>query len=484
LVVVTGPTGSGKSTLLRLLAGLLQRHGRGEASGKIEIDGKDPSEIAPHQRATALAYVTQSPGDQIVCRSLLDEVSFGLESTSCDPQTIESTALAWLQRVGLDYPPDLHPESLSGGEQQRLVIGASLAAGAKTVLLDEPLSQLDPKGAQAVIQMLKKMTQDGWAVVVVEHRIQELWDKADRFILMDEGTILFDNPVDSIPLTAFRRLGLSIPPIVDIRDRAELDGCQLKAVQPPSVDPNQTSGPGKLLLKTRAIEVSYTGRKERALETPVLAIDSGERLAILGHNGSGKSTLLRELSQIASEQSLSVAFVPQNADLTLFNSTVQGEIEFGPRERGSDALEQRVHDAVQALGLEDYRTRPPHSLSKGQRVRVAVASALACLPDLLLLDEPTAGQDAAQMHNTMRSIDPLLANRTLIFATHDVQLALSFSTRVIVLEEGQLIFDGPPDEAASVLNPVPPWVHFCHRHGLSVSTVDDAYRQLKCSTQD
>ena len=353
LVLLTGPTGSGKSTLIRLLAGLLQRHGRGTASGTIEINGHDPAEIPAPERATSLAYVTQSPGDQIVCRTLLDEVSFGLESTPCPPELIESRATKWLQNVGITDPPSHHPEALSGGEQQRLVLGASLAAGAKMILLDEPLSQLDPLGAESIINLLKRMAVEGWTVIVVEHRIQPFWDIADRVLVMEQGQLIVNAPVESLPLDEFRRLGLSLPPLVDLQDRAAKDGITLDSFQGKKASPQSAAKTGSLILEAGPFEVRYPGRERFALQAAKLPIHSGERIAILGQNGSGKSTLLNQIAQVGIQHGHSTVLVPQNADLTLFNPTVQREIEFGPKERGSDDISTQVDCAASALGLED-----------------------------------------------------------------------------------------------------------------------------------
>ena len=160
MVVLAGPTGSGKSTLLRMLAGLTQRHGQGQHAGEVELDGIEIPSMTPQQRARHLAFVSQSPEDQIVCQTVIDELCFGLENAGADAEVIEPTAMTWLERVGLSFAPSHRTSAMSGGEQQRLVVGSAMAAGSRLVLLDEPLAQLDPAGASELVRLMQALTAD------------------------------------------------------------------------------------------------------------------------------------------------------------------------------------------------------------------------------------------------------------------------------------------------------------------------------------
>ena len=462
ICVIAGATGSGKSTLIRLLAGLLQTHGRGDVMGTVSIDGQDPAHFSPTERAAILGFLTQVPDDQILCSTILDEMCFGLESTTVPVSDIESIAHKWLGLVGLSYDDDTPPRQLSGGEKQRLVLGASLAAGAKTILLDEPLSQLDPPGARAVMNLLRGMADDGWTIVIIEHRLETVWHQADRLIAIENGQIVCDcQPVDA-PVLDLRNLGLSVPKRLDFDLRMKA-GEKLCA---PSLAKEQSTLAGPCLLKTDRISVRYPNRDQPAFTCAPLTVSKGERISILGVNGSGKSSLLGALLANAEKEGVHAVLVPQNADLTLFNATVEEEVNFG--RPVPDKTHEANFDPLSQLGLDEHRHRAPHALSKGQRVRVAVASALSCKPQILMLDEPTAGQDHAQMQGMMHHLTGDGPPDALIFTTHDVSLALEYSTRVIVLQDGQIQYDGPPLAAAGALSERPDWVDFCLSNGLPI----------------
>lgn len=473
LVVLAGPTGSGKSTLLRMLAGLTQRHGQGRHRGEVSLDGLDIPSMSPAQRAQHLAFVSQSPEDQLVCQTVLDELCFGLENAGAPVETIEQTASDWLTKVGLSCSPSHRTAAMSGGEQQRLVVGSAMAAGARLVLLDEPLAQLDPQGAAELVTLMGQLASDGCTVIVAEHRLPMLWDVADRLMVMQNGRLVSDTPVNTAPLSVLRSLGLAIPPLLDFH--AARNG-RPASFRPVTSTSGTTPQPGPAFTIEPA-RVVYEGAAQPALETAELQVSPGERVAILGPNGSGKSTLLRHIRDSTGRRSV---MVPQNADLTLFNPTVRDEIAFGPRERGigtADVL-ARVHRTSGALGLEPLLDRAPHGLSMGQRVRLAVASALSCGADLLILDEPTSGQDAGQLQDMMAALSADVGHDTLIFSTHDVRMALLHSTRVILMEQGSISFDGRPESAMDLLKHLDPWVAFCHSHGLPMLTPAQAAEQL------
>jgi len=473
LVVLAGPTGSGKSTLLRMLAGLTQRHGQGDHHGEVSIDGMDIPSMTPRQRAQHLAFVSQSPEDQIVCQTVIDELCFGLENACAQADIIEPTAMEWLGKVGLSFPPTHRTSAMSGGEQQRLVVGSALAAGSRLALLDEPLAQLDPSGAAELVRLMRALADEGFTVVVAEHRLPMLWAVADRLIVLDAGRVCSDTPIESAPISDLKALGLAIPPMLEFTTLA--DGREL-SFRPPG-DLNPAPEPHTTRFDIGAARVVYEGTERPALQTNAFTMSLGERIAILGPNGSGKSTLLRHMRDAMGHRSV---MVPQNADLTLFNPTVFDEIAFGPRERGHDdsQISTIVDSVSQQLGLNTLVDRAPHSLSMGQRVRLAVASALSCETELLLLDEPTSGQDAGQLQEMMTNLSTARDASTLVFTTHDVSMALMHSTRVLMMEHGQIKFDGTPAAAMEALSHLDSWVAFCHTHGLPMLTPTQAVECL------
>lgn len=463
LVVLTGPTGCGKSTLLRLAAGLLQRHGRGVVTGSVRVGGVDPATSPPSERVGRLGFISQSPERQIVAGTLGDEVAFGMESAGSSRETLESRVPELLARVGLPVEPERSTEALSGGQKQRLVVAAGLSAGAPLLLLDEPLAQLDPGGADALVAVLRRVADEGAAVLVVEHRLPRVLEAADRVVVLEAGQIVHDAP--ELDRALGRRLGLSLPGLADLEDRL--------AGREPVCPVRPAPSLGAPVAQLEGATWTHRGALRPALAPTTWSIAAGERVAVLGPNGAGKSTLLQLVTGALPSGDVRrigrVVDVPQDPDRALFCATVEQELLHGPTDQrrpdpGADAAE-----AAAALSVGDLLPRAPQALSRGQRLRVAVAAALASRPDLLVLDEPTSGQDHDQVERMMRG----LAGHTVVFATHDVGLALRHATRLVLLEDGRIVADGPPAEVvreqAARLD-LPPLARWCLDRGLPVAT--------------
>jgi len=423
-VLLTGPTGCGKSTLLRLAAGLLQRHGRGDVLGRVEVDGQDPGAMPPSERVGRIGFVAQEPGDQVVAGTVADEIAFGLESAGWDVDRIDARVAEVMTLMGLPPEPDRSPSALSGGQRQRLVVGAALAAEARLLLLDEPVAWIDPGAAAELMRTLRGLADDGVTIVMVEHRLTATLPFVDRLVVMSDGAIAADGPAERPPLALLRELGL------------------VGSAATSAPDPD----PGEPLLGGADLRWSY-GDVD-ALAGVDLTVRRGERVALLGPNGAGKSTLLQLLAgHLPSdcERPDRVVDVPQDPDLALFCPPVREELGYGATEerRPPAEVDARVRSAAAALSIEDLLDRPPQALSRGQRLRTAVAAALACEPSVLLLDEPTSGQDRLQVDRMMGS----LRGQTVVFATHDVGLALRHATRALVLRDGVIATEGAPDDA-------------------------------------
>lgn len=436
LCLLTGPTGCGKSTLLRLLAGLLQRHGGGEVQGVASVAGLDPGGTSPSERVRHLGFVGQEPTDQLIAGSLEDEVAFAMESAGMEAEPMRRRVPELLRRVGLDLNLDRDPRTLSGGQCQRLVVAAALSAGAPVLLLDEPLAMLDPHGAHELIATLRQLADQGTAVLLVEHRVASCWNAADQVLVMDGGRLVAQarraelGPGSGI-LATLAALGIRGP----------------GAALPLGLDPTPLGPP---LLSLREMSWRFPGSAAWALSPLSLDLRAGERLAVTGPNGSGKSTLLR---QIAASGEPGIVAVPQDPDLSLFCESVHDELAYGPIERRSADVEGTVQRVAQALSVQDLLHQPPQALSRGQRLRVAVAAALACAPRILLLDEPTAGQDHDQVEAMMQALSTELREGALVFATHDLELARRFANRALRLHEGVCEAEGRPEEALGALTP-------------------------------
>lgn len=492
VVLITGPTGCGKSTLLRLVAGLLQRHGQGVVQGSVRVGGRDPALAGPHERVGLLGFVSQEPGDQLVSGAVGDEVAFAMESAGMAPEEMAPRIEALLRQVGLDVPQDRSTMTLSGGQTQRLVVAAAVAGGAPVLLLDEPLSQLDPLGARRLLERLRDLGERGWAVLVVEHRIEACHPHVDRVVVMEAGAVVADAPSSAVraggPLLApLRRLGLTVPGMVDLEDRlAPRDPSTVAFSAPESVRGVEVA---EELLAVRDVSYRYEGASEHALSQVSLTVGAGERVAVLGGNGSGKSTLLRVMAGQLGEGAVAtvrVVAVPQDPDLSLFCSSVRAEIAYGPSEERLDAaaVAQRVGEVSEALSVTEHLERAPHALSRGQRTRVAVAAALACSARVLLLDEPTAGQDHDHMRGLMEAVGAAMPDGAVVFATHDVDLALRYATRVLVLRRGRIVVDAPPEEVLTVLPEdvplvVPPLWAWCRRRGIAPGPVSELVARVE-----
>ena len=484
LVLLTGPTGCGKSTLLRLCAGLLGRHGQGEVLGEVLVGGEDPASMPPARRVTTLGFVSQVPSDQLVTGTLADEVAFGLESAGWEPERMEARIAELLPLLGLPEEPDRSVRAPSGGQQQRLVVAAALAGRAPLLLLDEPLAQLDPVGAQRLLVGLRTLADRGVAVVVVEHRLEACWPVLDRVLVMEDGRLVAEAPPDGLDVSVLRRLGLTVPALLDLEDRVgALDGLELRSQSGGPTSEGSEIRSGAKVLSTGPLSWTWPGAEAPALRDAQLLLRAGDRVAVVGANGSGKSTLLAALSGHVGGGEVRcigrVVDVPQDPDLALFCDTVAQELAHGPREAGldRDAVTARAARSAEALSLGELLDRAPQALSRGQRLRVAVGGALACQPDVLLLDEPTSGQDHEQVERMMRALRLALVDRALVFATHDLDLALRHATHVLVLDGGRIVDQGDPTTVLARLSEelplrLPPLARICLDHGWPVVTAE------------
>jgi energy-coupling factor transport system ATP-binding protein len=385
-VLLSGRSGSGKSSLLRRLAGLER------GAGRVEIRGRPIAEVPASERAGLLAFVAQEPLDQLIAATAGDELGFALGPAADRGARIAAAAAA----IGVDVRADL--ERASGGTVQRVVVAAARIAGPPLMLLDEPLAWLDAVAAADLLSDLARAADAGATVVVAEHRVGLVRAWATREIALEGGRISTDGP----PLPS----------------------------DPPAARREPPPAGRRLVLRTPAV---FRGDR-RVLDPLEISLSRGDRVMVLGRNGAGKSTLLEALEGGAAVR------VPQDPDLTLFCATVGEELGLAARDRG---LSPDPVPLASALGLEARLADSPHSLSRGERLRLAVGAVLSADPDVVLLDEPTAGQDAA----SIEALLDVIGDRAAIVATHDLALARRAGTRAIVLVDGRAAYDGPPEGA-------------------------------------
>jgi energy-coupling factor transporter ATP-binding protein EcfA2 len=490
VVLVTGASGCGKSTLALALCGLIPSRVHGELRGRVMFGGAPLSGMKPHEASQLVGMVFQNPNLQLINQTVQSEVAFGPENLAL-PQPEIAARVQWcLDVTGMAGMRRASVVTLSGGQKQRTAIAATLAMRPRILVLDEPLSDLDPVGAQEVLSTLQRLARDGGTgVIIIEHRVDEVAPWADRVVLMDDGRVVLDQP----PRTAWAECGPWLATGVGIPDMARLAHAvpgafggtiplsveeaagalkdtwfeaSLAAVaterrRPAVVGAAPAGGPP--VLSWEGVSVDFDGK--RAVDDVTLAVSEGEWVALIGANGSGKSTLtgltvglgkpsagmVRFRGQPVRpgkvfDHAAQVALLLQSADDMLFETTVLKELEFGFRFRArpkEPVLD--VPEAIEFFGFAGREEDSPWELSQGGRQRLALAALLAGAPGVLVLDEPTTGQDADHMRAFLRLLDRVRARTgiTIVTVTHDIRGLASRAARVVLLGEGRVQMDGP-----------------------------------------
>ena len=467
-VLLTGPTGCGKSTLLRTLNGLIPHASAGTLTGTVCVNGKN---VATQPLATTcqqVALLFQNPDDQLFCTRVEDEIAFGLENLGFPPEEIKERITLALKQVGLPDFASREISSLSGGQKQRVALAAVCAMQPQVLLLDEPTSHLDPSGTRDILTIVAQLNKElGITVVLATHRTKEVAPLCDYVWLMHEGRLYLDLPAEEAfrASTPYQRLGVQVP----ITDESSVDALQSSPSPVSEKVPYGTTSQSPLL-NIRELQFSYPKADEDAVRSISCEVPRGEVLAIMGANGSGKTTLIHLITGLLSptageiviagkstrrmklhQLAGKVGIVFQDPDLLLQAETVRDEVAFGPKNLkfSAQTLENRIDGTLARFDLRDLDSEAPYSLSRGQRQRVAVAATFSLHPDLFLLDEPTTGQDAQHLRQLMDELYDEIRreNKTLIFATHDTELTLKYADRVLLLRDGEIIFDGVPGDA-------------------------------------
>ncbi|MGC8874721.1 MAG: ABC transporter ATP-binding protein, partial [Chloroflexia bacterium] len=417
--LVTGPSGSGKSTLLRCLSGLVPHYYGGTISGSISVFGRDPVAEGPRAMSCLVGTVFQDPEAQCVATTVEDELAFALENQGLPESTMRRRIEEVLETLGIAELRGRRLETLSGGQRQRVAIGAVLGLQPRVLVLDEPTSQLDPQGAEEVMDALLRLNRElGLTVVLSEHRLERVIAHADRILYLPGPgePFLLGDPRDVLarmewvpPLAALgRALGWDPLPLTVREARPFVQGMAPKALEKPSPTEER---PRDVRVRVRRLAFSYDGRA--ALRGVDLDLAAGEIVALMGPNGAGKTTLLKQLVGLLRPQAGEaqvcgldtrhtplerliehVGYVPQNPNALLFADTVREELDFTLRERGLPVGQHG--DLPRLLGLEGFLSRYPRDLSVGERQRVALAAILVARPEVILLDEPTRGLDYRQ----------------------------------------------------------------------------------------
>jgi energy-coupling factor transport system ATP-binding protein len=444
VVGVTGRTGSGKSTLALVAAGLLPRVIRASVSGSVSIDGRDALHASAADLAGRVGIAFSSPALQLSASkpTVREEIAFGLENLAVPRSEMDARIDAAMARLGIEHLAERDPLALSGGEQQRVALASIIVMGTDVLVLDEPVAQLDPAGTEGVAAMLPTLAAEGRAILVAEQAPEVLLRTNRSLVLVDGRVVAVATPEEV--LASHGAAATSVP------DTAPASN--VRAAPPVS-------------LHVRELRHTYAGEIE-ALRGVSLQVASGETVAIVGQNGSGKTTLVKHLNgllrpssgtvelngasiadRLVSDIAAQVGLVFQNPDDQIFNSRVDREVAFGPLNLRLPArdVQRLVDDALELTGLAGERSTNPYDLDVSVRKLVALASVLAMEPPLLVLDEPTMGQDQPGVSRIGGIVGAwAAAGRTVIAITHDMRFAARHFGRIVVMRRGEIVLDGPP----------------------------------------
>lgn len=463
ILLIAGASGCGKTTLIRSINGLIPRSYKGELTGRILIHGEATVDMKLSTISQKVGTVLQDPERQILGTKVLNEVAFGLENLGLSREEIFERVDEALAHLKIPHLRGRDTFLLSGGEKQKVALAGVLAMRPSILLLDEPLASLDPASAAETLDAVRALADEGMTVLMVEHRVEDvLRIRPERVLYMSEGNVRYLGDVKGLSqVVNYREVKL---PAEDILERAKHDPAPAEIkVLPGAAAASSKSEP---LVKFENVAFGYDSDKE-VLHGINLEIKRGDVIAVLGPNGSGKTTFVKHAigllkpksgrvfvngkdtkeSSVA-EIAKTLGYVFQSPSHMLFAPTVREELAFGPTnlKHPKDEIEKEVKEALRIVNLSDKEQDPPLALSFGQQKRVSIAAILAMRSRILVMDEPTAGQDYQNYMSFMDSILQLPGFEAILFITHDVDLAVIYANRVLLVADGQLMADGSPHE--------------------------------------
>lgn len=484
-VLIVGPSGSGKSTLAHCINGLVPFFYDGIVTGQLNINGNDATKMNIFELSKIVGTVLQDPDSQFIGLTVGEDIAFKLENYCISQDEMIDRVDKSAELVDIKKELYSSPYKLSGGQKQRVTLAGVTVDDVKILLFDEPLASLDPATGESAIELIDKMQkQNNKTAIIIEHRLEDvLHCDVDRVIVMDKGEIIADTTIDEIIrkdilrkvgireplyLTALRYADCEINDTLKLKNIETLELGEYKEklkdwyenIEVYESDENQNP-----ILELDNICFSYNNEKQ-ILKNVSFKINKGDMAAIVGRNGAGKSTISKlvcgfykptsgrilfdgkdMVDYTIKERSEKIGFVMQNPNQMISKTMVYDEVAFGLKIRGlSDSeIKERVEETLRICGLYGYRNWPISALSFGQKKRVTIASILVLNPDMIILDEPTAGQDFKHYTEIMEFlIDLNKKGVTILMVTHDMHLMLEYTNKVIVLSEGEKIADNIP----------------------------------------
>ena len=482
-VLICGPSGSGKSTLGNCLNGLIPYSYQGEINGSLTVDGVDTTKSSIFDLSSHIGTVLQDPDGQFVGLTVAEDISFALENNCVEQNKMKEIVDEIAKTVNIKERLGNAPQELSGGQKQRVSLAGVMVDEVKVLLFDEPLANLDPKTGKSTIELIDKIQKEtNTTVIIIEHRLEDvLWKHVDRIIMVDNGTIVCDlKPNDLLSenilaehgireplyLTACKYAGVSITSDKcpeHINDLV-LDNKDIKIIKKwfETTNRNKKVNNNKEILRLEDVHFTYNVGDE-ILHGISFYIKQGEMIAIVGENGAGKSTTAKLIcgfencnsgkiyydgNDITNEpirqRAKNIGYVMQNPNQMISQTMIFDEVALGIKNLGlsEDEIKNKVYEALKVCGLYEFRNWPISALSFGQKKRVTIASVLVMGPQIIILDEPTAGQDFKHYTEIMEFLKQLNNNGiTIIMITHDMHLMLEYTRRALVFTDGKLIAD-------------------------------------------
>ncbi len=488
-VLIVGPSGCGKSTMAHCINGLIPYSYKGTITGTIKVAGKTSDESSLFERSKHVGTVLQDSDGQFVGLTVGEDIAFSLENDRMEQVQMKEIVQQVSDMVSMGTHLSSSPFDLSGGQKQRTALAGVMVDDVDVLLFDEPLANLDPLTGKTAIDLIDRIHKDyNKTIVIIEHRIEDvLYRHVDRIIVIDDGHIVSDSSPDELiasdtlralgnrePLyaTAVKYAGVKLSPEMH---PGYLDTLDIDAVKEPLIrwhkaqPPHPVKEPGEVILSVKNLDFQYT-KKRRILKNINFDIRRGEMVSIVGTNGAGKSTLAKVICGFVTEdngqilfdgqdihdwtikeRSLKIGYVMQNPNQMISKSMIYDEVALGLRIRKipEEEIQSKVAKALGICGLYPMRNWPISALSFGQKKRVTIASMLVMDPEILILDEPTAGQDYHHYTDIMEFLRELNElGVTIIMITHDMHLMLEYTPHAIVISDGQKIGD---DTAVNIL---------------------------------